>query len=440
MKNLVMGAATGYDWYALEPFVTSCKKFCPDADLVLFVDDISDFTRNKLIREGVTLEPVPAEFADILIVNSRFKMYLDFLETHGEDYAQVLITDTRDVIFQSDLFAPFKNYSSWLGYSTEFLTIGEDADCNYIWLLGRFGKAEADKLSDKQAICAGTVIGSIDAMKIFCRKMWELILQALKKNYDQAAMNYLVWNNLLPIEKLIEFDVQSGAIFTNELVIDHKMFEDKILRGDGGIPAVVHRYVKYKEQVQLVDKVYRDKNFQVDERFTDFHSLIDQINYLFFVARAEEAVQFFTKIFSARDISGELAYKLLKFWHSLVLKAKFDSDTKKLELAIQSFIATIENPTDEFLGDMVNVFAVIIKNNRPIAPQFKKYFARHLLPIAKRNLDTGNFNACLNCIHFIEALNVPLDKNFYLFVAKANRILGRKEQALAAYKAALELN
>lgn len=51
-KNLVMGVATHYDWNALEPFVTSCKKNCPSADLVLFVDDISDFTREQLMRWG----------------------------------------------------------------------------------------------------------------------------------------------------------------------------------------------------------------------------------------------------------------------------------------------------------------------------------------------------------------------------------------------------
>lgn len=59
MKNLVMGVATGYAWQDLEPFVTSCKKNCPDADLVLFVDDISDFTRDKLIRGGQGLNKFP---------------------------------------------------------------------------------------------------------------------------------------------------------------------------------------------------------------------------------------------------------------------------------------------------------------------------------------------------------------------------------------------
>ena len=54
-KNLIMGAATHYDWNILEPFVTSFIKNCPSAELVLFVDDISDFTREQLIRGGYVL-------------------------------------------------------------------------------------------------------------------------------------------------------------------------------------------------------------------------------------------------------------------------------------------------------------------------------------------------------------------------------------------------
>ncbi len=53
MKNLVMGVATGYDWYKLEPFVTSFKMYCKNTDLVLFVDNISDFTRAALTGGGM---------------------------------------------------------------------------------------------------------------------------------------------------------------------------------------------------------------------------------------------------------------------------------------------------------------------------------------------------------------------------------------------------
>lgn len=52
MKNLVMGSASGYDWNTLEPFITSFVRNCPSAELVLFVNNISDFTRDRLLSSG----------------------------------------------------------------------------------------------------------------------------------------------------------------------------------------------------------------------------------------------------------------------------------------------------------------------------------------------------------------------------------------------------
>ena len=52
MKNLVMSVAKGYGWYDLEPFIVSFQRNCPNADLVLFVDDLSDFTLQCLNSKG----------------------------------------------------------------------------------------------------------------------------------------------------------------------------------------------------------------------------------------------------------------------------------------------------------------------------------------------------------------------------------------------------
>ena len=51
-RNLVIGSANGYSWYTLEPFVQSCLKNCPSADLVLIVDNLSDFTANYIRTVG----------------------------------------------------------------------------------------------------------------------------------------------------------------------------------------------------------------------------------------------------------------------------------------------------------------------------------------------------------------------------------------------------
>ena len=156
-----------------------------------------------------------------LPVNDHWKNFLDYLEAHGDKYERVLCTDTRDVIFQSDVFAPFKDCVNWLGYSTELLTIGENRIYNYPWIEICFGKAEADKLSDKRIICAGSAaIGSTEEVKIFVKSMVSTNSRKDMVGSDQGTMNYLVWNKLLPIENLIENDVDSGEIFTNFLRTD----------------------------------------------------------------------------------------------------------------------------------------------------------------------------------------------------------------------------
>ena len=279
MKNLVMGAATGYGWDVLEPFVLSCRKFCPDAEFVLFVDNLSDFTRNQLIQLGVTAEAVSSEPSGIPN-NTRWKFFGDYLSEHGENFAQVFITDTRDVIFQGDVFARFNGLTNWLGLTTEADDIGGHRTgdkINYNWLTDCFGKAVADALADKKIICSGTVIGSSREMKIFCRELWKILEHKTSDVFDQAATNYLAWHNLLPVENLIEIDVMSGEIFTGGLVPDIKIRGEKILRGDGGIPAVVHQYDRHKETFQLVDRIYHSKNFQADDRFTDMRSALEQV-------------------------------------------------------------------------------------------------------------------------------------------------------------------
>lgn len=279
MKNLVMGTASGFDWSTLEPFVTSFARYAQNTELVLFLKNISDFTLDRIQRcakGALKIEPFEYTTLDGVVRFRNFKRYLD---AHGDEYEQIFITDTRDVIFQNDIFAAFGGLKSYLGYATETDDIcgSKTGDkVNYEWLESCFGKDAADSLRDRKIICCGTVIGTTAEIKIFLEKLLTDDPRMGEFAYDQAAFNYLFHNKLVPIENLIEIDTYSGAIYTNGLIKDNKIRGDFILRGDGGVPAVVHQYDRHKELVELVDRVYRDKNFQFDERFTDMHSVTDQ--------------------------------------------------------------------------------------------------------------------------------------------------------------------
>ena len=444
-KNLVMGVAKGYGWYVLEPFVNSFFKNCSSAELVLFVDDISDFTRDKMIRAGVTLKNFPYKIEGIPN-NTRWKIFCDFLEVHGDEYEQIFITDTRDVIFQADIFKGFKGFSNWLGCVTEADDIRGSKSgnlINYNWLVSCFGKNEADKIANKKIICCGTVIGSAAEMKIFCRELWKILEHKTGGVFDQAVTNWLVYNGLLPIENLFEIDVDSGEIFTACLVDMQKSIKFQngmILRGDGGIPAVVHQYERDEDLLWLVDKLYCDKNISFDERFTDPRSLLEQCCSLLLVDKITGATRLFLKIFFEITDFNAYVSQLIEIL-SIALRKKFSQTVETLELAVQNALNSVEKIADAQLIKLHKQLICLAKNHHAVDLEFRNSFANRLLQIAEENLANGAPEFyCFRCINMIEALDMPSEKKFYLFVAKANRIFGHKDAALAAYKKVLDLS
>ena len=441
-KNLVMGVAQHYDWDTLEPFVLSCKKNCPSAELLLFVDNISDFTREQLVQCGVLIKDFPEKYKGMLVVNSRFKMYSDFLDEYGDNYEQVFLTDTRDVIFQSNVFECFKDYSNYLCYATEDETI-RGSKTDYNWIADRFGKKEADKLLDKKIICLGTVIGTTNEIKIFCREIWESVKHHLMINFDQASMNYLVRNNLLPIKNLFESNTDTGEIFTICFFYNThpvKTFSNKILRGNDGIPSIVHQYTLIELLVDFVDKIYRKKFFQFDERFIDTRSIIEQTTSLVRVNKIGEATRLFMKEYLTNPNFSNCD-RTLKRLLEAILKKPFTQTLELLILAVQNAMtAVVRVMTDKDFS----VIHKLIKREKefgyPIEPEFKKYITDFIYQSAKQAFDANRFAHCLYFIGILNELDMPRDKDFYLFVAKVNRLAGKKEAALEAYKKVLELS
>ena len=432
MKNLVLGLAKGYGWYILEPLVNSFKKNCPSAELVLFVDDVSDFTRDRLRRQ-VKIFDIPAEYKDIMPIHVRWKMYADFLERFGDEYEQVFITDTRDVIFQADLFDRFKGFSNWLGCVTEGEYIGgkETGDnANYNWLVGFFGKDAADKLVDRKVICCGTVIGSVTEMKILCRIMWEVLKTETVWGYEQGAMNYLAYNNPMAIENLFEIDVDDGEIFTISLLSLHKAIgirNGMILRGNLGVPAVVHQYDRVGDLIKLVDELYHDKNFSFDPRFNDTRSLLEQCCGLLLVDKTDDAAWLFLKVFFAAEDLTNYVNLLMELW-KIALRKPFTRSIEILELAVQNALLPVdmEKLSVNQLRDVKNFFVEANKSNHAVDLKLKFSFANRLLRIVKHTLELNAANECFFCINWINQLELPPDENFQRVVAEAERTFGRR--------------
>ena len=279
-------------------------------------------------------------------------------------------------------------------------------------------------------------------MKIFCRMMWKILEHNTEIIFDQAAMNYLVWNNLLPIKNLIELDVYSDEIFTVGLFsVLHtiKIRDGKILRGDGGVPAVVHQYDRVQDLIQLVDNIYRAKDFKSDERFVDTLSEIDQTASLLRVNKIGEATRLFLKKFLSDTDFSKFGGALIRLWDT-TLKKPPSQTLELLEIAVQSSAKSCKYFSGYIWYSICEMMKRAKRNNRPIDADFKIYVANTIWEMAEQCLKSNQPETCFDIIKTIEELDMPPNKNFYLFAAKANRIFGRKEEALSAYKKVLELS
>lgn len=339
------------------------------------------------------------------------------------------------------MFAAFADYKNYLGYATEDDDIRGSkktgGDINYRWVANCFSKDEADKLADKKIICSGTVIGTSNEMKLFCREMWKILEYKNSGYFDQAVMNHLVYNNLLPIENMIEIDVVSGAIFTNGIMKNYQTRDEKILRGDGGVPAVVHQYDRHPELVRLVDKIYRDRNFQGDERFTDPRSVLEQVKQLLYLGKPDEAARFFMNAHDANF--GNNANVLLNLW-GMLLNYPFVPAVGYLELSVQGALASAENLPVQYLNAICSLLIHAIKNRRAVNPRLLSVIAGGLMNIAEQSLNASNQDFCFFCIDAIKSFDLPPNKDFCLLQAKAYRTFGRKDEALEAYQKALDLS
>ena len=92
---------------------------------------------------------------------SRYFAYLQFLARHREHYDNVMLSDLRDVVFQSDPFG--RPLPADIVFARERRRIAEER-INRNWIADVYGDAAADNLRDFEVSCSGTTFGTAAGM------------------------------------------------------------------------------------------------------------------------------------------------------------------------------------------------------------------------------------------------------------------------------------
>jgi len=179
---------------------------------------------------------------------ARYMHCQDYLARNTQ-YTHILLTDVRDVVFQS---MPFAGLGAGLHVSMETpeITLGSEP-FNRSWLLDAYGDVMLRHLEFNHVSCSGVTLGdrqSIDAY--LTRMISEFMDQPYRKMrtriYDQAMHNKLLHHNELGV--CVRCKPLSSLIATvGCLQADAFEFSsDGKLLGEDGIPAaIVHQYDRH---------------------------------------------------------------------------------------------------------------------------------------------------------------------------------------------------
>lgn len=295
-KDLIVSFATNACFPDLARFLLSARKFCSveTTDIVLFVEPKHHQFSELASELRVTLIPVSSLWREIsgnkvlkvlyrgLLVAlklgadrgstawdqvyratvsswvhaqcGRYLVYQDFLKANSI-YRCVLLSDSRDVVFQSNPFGEVNpNVLNVFEQDRSLLFGGDNVDTN--WFAKVYGRDLVNTLSGKQTICSGTIMGSPAIFFKYLDFMEQEVLSHKFCPLDQAMHNKIVYCDF-PRE-LLEFHSNlSGLIFTiAETSESDYQIEGDQLTVNNKIVSVLHQYDRVPKIRSQIEKAY----------------------------------------------------------------------------------------------------------------------------------------------------------------------------------------
>ena len=272
-RSLIIGAATGYNYNQLKPWIESINGCGFDGDKILVLGEASNETRQKIIEQGFTIVDMLKTNAPIHV--ARFLTLYDYLKDHWEEYEYVITTDVKDVYFQT-------NPVDWLKknavntFRGKTLVVGSESirykdeswgDQN---LMETYGPYVYELFKDNIIYNVGTLGGTAEHIKDLVFNIYTNAINRPISIVDQAVFNVLIQTQ--PYKDSIVFAdqkdgwaCQAGTTvdpskierFRPFLTEDEPIFEDDIVKTSLGEPfCIVHQYDRVPEWKKFVERKY----------------------------------------------------------------------------------------------------------------------------------------------------------------------------------------
>lgn len=198
---------------------------------------LTEVTRTRL--------SLPVAFLYYTPMEARFLRFEQFLA--ASRYGRVLITDVRDVVFQSDPFAHLPREGLAVSIESEDYTVGSEPH-NAMWIERVYGRGMLARIGDQRVSCVGVTYGDREAITAYLRRFNQELMALGPKalgmgGADTAIHNVILRTHQLGEPHLLE-PLQSPVATLNGIPESSACLspEGHLLNRDGSEPSVLHQY------------------------------------------------------------------------------------------------------------------------------------------------------------------------------------------------------
>ena len=256
-NNLILSAAINYRWNDLKIFIKSLRKVSNNRVILIVDEDLDEKTKIKfkfykidfLKYKKIKLE---SHIQKNNIAQKRYEIYEQILKSISQKPKKIFLTDSRDVVFQSNIFR--HKFLKPINFFLEEEKILNDPR-NIRWLKRTVGINAYEKIKNKNISCSGTTLGNYEEILKYVilmkknlnyfkyKRPFRHIITFKKKDtgYDQGIHNYLVHNNFFKNKKCYRNNL--SIICTTAYMKKFKFNKNKkLLNKNGVIYDVIHQY------------------------------------------------------------------------------------------------------------------------------------------------------------------------------------------------------
>jgi len=257
MSDLVLAMAGCYGAADLRPFFRSLRATGFTGEIRLLLHRNPPGTAEALRAEGaipieVELEGVPETWSYNV---SRYRLFAQQLAR--SDAERVLLSDSRDVVFQREPFGGLEADRLHLFEEHPSKPIGK---CIWTqsWLRYRYGDAALPPIALRPVLCSGVVIGAAERVRAFVDLVAGEIVPRLKATnymagYDQGVVNVLAYAGRIGGLSTHPWESASVLHQGNAPAAEIRVGDGgQVLNSAGEIAAVVHQYDRHPEVAERV--------------------------------------------------------------------------------------------------------------------------------------------------------------------------------------------